>query len=111
MGALSGFLVLLLWTQVVGFDAKADSIGDYIDALIGGSVSGLLTAYVSALIAPNKRKVLAWALLALIAATLVLAVPSIIKEADYYYLCFTIAQDAGIAAIAIALIAGRLNLG
>lgn len=110
VGALSGFLALLLWTQLAGFDAKDGSIGDYINALIGGGVSGLLAAYVSALIAPNKRKVLAWALLVLIAVTLLLVLPAILREADYHYLCFTIAQDAGIAAIAIALITERLNL-
>lgn len=94
-GAIGGFLVLIVFSFLGNRYAEPGSIGNYINFLLGGGLSGAAAVYIAAYIAPSKKNWVSVAVALLAVAGMAVALPAMIENKDWNYLLFSIAQDAG----------------
>lgn len=94
-GAIGGFLVLIVFSFVGNRYAEPGSIGNYINFLLGGALSGAAAVYIAAYIAPSKKNWVSMAVVLLSIAGMIVALPTMIENEDWSYLLFSIAQDGG----------------
>lgn len=94
-GAIGGYLVLIVFSFLGNRYAEPGSIGNYINFLLGGGLSGAAAVYIAAYIAPSHKNWVSVAVAVLAVAGMVLALPTMIENKDWNYLLFSIAQDGG----------------
>ena len=110
IGMLTGFVVFIVYTAIGGnFNPIPGSIGEIIDGLLGGALSGLSAAYVSLYIVPSHHKIVAWILVSLIIVSIILTVPYVVSQKDWIYLLITLTQDLGILLICYKVIKQQIT--
>lgn len=100
----AGFLVGLVY-MVLNDYGEPGSIYSHINAVFGGTFSGLATAYVSARVAPSHRSIVA-------CVTILLGLISFLLptyEADKIFIIYSFCQELGLVALSIWILLGRLS--
>lgn len=103
-GLLAGLLVGLVY-MVLNDSGEPESIYSYINAVFGGTLSGLATAYVSARVAPSHRRIVACVMI--LVGLISFLLPT--HDADKVFITYTFCQELGIVALSIWILLGRLS--
>lgn len=91
--------------MVLNDSGEPGSIYSYVNAVFGGTLSGLATAYVSARVAPSHRSIVACVMILLGLISFLLPA----HEADKIFIIYSFCQGLGIVALSIWILLGRLS--
>ncbi len=111
VGMATGVLVFFFFKLLGGRHIEPGSITAFLDALLGGGLSGSAAVYVSCYVAPTHRKYVALVLVLLTAIGSILAYPIMFEKRDWAYFLFTLAQDSGMVFITYKICKGQIGFG